>query len=388
MESLSAEINFAAAKLARASVDAGRPARRKKPRYVAGVLGHDQPHPPLSRLMLNDPAFRNITFDQLVAAYRESTRALVEGGVDLILIETVFDTLNAKAAIYAVKEELEALGVDLPLMISGTITDASGRTLSGQTTEAFYNSLRHAEALSFGLNCALGPDELRQYVQELSRIAECYVTAHPNAGLPNAFGEYDLDADTMATQIREWAEAGFLNIVGGCCGTTPEHIAAMSRAVAGLPPRQLPEIAVACRLAGLEPLNIGDDSLFVNVGERTNVTGSAKFKRLIKEEKYSEALDVARQQVESGAQIIDINMDEGCSTRKRRWCVSLTLIAGEPDIARVPIMIDSSKWEVIEKGLKCIQGKGIVNSISMKEGVESFIHHAKLVRRYTAPRWW
>ncbi len=282
------------------------------------------------------------------------------------------------------KEELEALGVDLPLMISGTITDASGRTLSGQTTEAFYNSLRHAEALSFGLNCALGPDELRQYVQELSRIAECYVTAHPNAGLPNAFGEYDLDADTMATQIREWAEAGFLNIVGGCCGTTPEHIAAMSRAVAGLPPRQLPEIAVACRLAGLEPLNIGDDSLFVNVGERTNVTGSAKFKRLIKEEKYSEALDVARQQVESGAQIIDINMDEGMLDAEAAMVRFLNLIAGEPDIARVPIMIDSSKWEVIEKGLKCIQGKGIVNSISMKEGVESFIHHAKLVRRYGA----
>ncbi|HBW2839858.1 TPA: methionine synthase [Klebsiella pneumoniae] len=383
MESLSAEINFAAAKLARASADAWTARTPEKPRYVAGVLGPTNRTASISP-DVNDPAFRNITFDQLVAAYRESTRALVEGGVDLILIETVFDTLNAKAAIYAVKEELEALGVDLPLMISGTITDASGRTLSGQTTEAFYNSLRHAEALSFGLNCALGPDELRQYVQELSRIAECYVTAHPNAGLPNAFGEYDLDADTMATQIREWAEAGFLNIVGGCCGTTPEHIAAMSRAVAGLPPRQLPEIAVACRLAGLEPLNIGDDSLFVNVGERTNVTGSAKFKRLIKEEKYSEALDVARQQVESGAQIIDINMDEGMLDAEAAMVRFLNLIAGEPDIARVPIMIDSSKWEVIEKGLKCIQGKGIVNSISMKEGVESFIHHAKLVRRYGA----
>ncbi len=221
---------------------------------------------------VNDPAFRNITFDGLVAAYRESTKALVEGGADLILIETVFDTLNAKAAVFAVKTEFEALGVELPIMISGTITDASGRTLSGQTTEAFYNSLRHAEALTFGLNCALGPDELRQYVQELSRIAECYVTAHPNAGLPNAFGEYDLDADTMAKQIREWAQAGFLNIVGGCCGTTPQHIAAMSRAVEGLAPRKLPEIPVACRLSGLEPLNIGEDSLFVNVGERTNVT--------------------------------------------------------------------------------------------------------------------
>ena len=383
MESLSAEINFAAAKLARACADEWTARTPEKPRYVAGVLG------PTNRTASispdgNDPAFRNITFDQLVAAYRESTKALVEGGADLILIETVFDTLNAKAAVFAVKTEFEALGVELPIMISGTITDASGRTLSGQTTEAFYNSLRHAEALTFGLNCALGPDELRQYVQELSRIAECYVTAHPNAGLPNAFGEYDLDADTMAKQIREWAEAGFLNIVGGCCGTTPQHIAAMSRAVEGLAPRKLPEIPVACRLSGLEPLNIGEDSLFVNVGERTNVTGSAKFKRLIKEEKYSEALDVARQQVENGAQIIDINMDEGMLDAEAAMVRFLNLIAGEPDIARVPIMIDSSKWDVIEKGLKCIQGKGIVNSISMKEGVDAFIHHAKLLRRYGA----
>ena len=305
MESLSAEINFAAAKLARACADEWTARTPEKPRYVAGVLGPTNRTASISP-DVNDPAFRNITFDQLVAAYRESTKALVEGGADLILIETVFDTLNAKAAVFAVKTEFEALGVELPIMISGTITDASGRTLSGQTTEAFYNSLRHAEALTFGLNCALGPDELRQYVQELSRIAECYVTAHPNAGLPNAFGEYDLDADTMAKQIREWAQAGFLNIVGGCCGTTPQHIAAMSRAVEGLAPRKLPEIPVACRLSGLEPLNIGEDSLFVNVGERTNVTGSAKFKRLIKEEKYSEALDVARQQVENGAQIIDM----------------------------------------------------------------------------------
>ncbi|MGM1295050.1 homocysteine S-methyltransferase family protein, partial [Enterobacter hormaechei] len=376
MESLSAEINFEAAKLARACADEWTARTPDKPRYVAGVLGPTNRTASISP-DVNDPAFRNITFDQLVAAYRESTKALVEGGSDLILIETVFDTLNAKAAIYAVKEEFESLGVDLPIMISGTITDASGRTLSGQTTEAFYNSLRHAEALSFGLNCALGPDELR-------RIAECYVTAHPNAGLPNAFGEYDLDADTMAAQIREWAESGFLNIVGGCCGTTPEHIAAMSNAVAGLPPRKLPELPVACRLSGLEPLTIGDDSLFVNVGERTNVTGSAKFKRLIKEEKYSEALDVARQQVESGAQIIDINMDEGMLDAEAAMVRFLNLIAGEPDIARVPIMIDSSKWDVIEKGLKCIQGKGIVNSISMKEGVDTFIHHAKLVRRYGA----
>jgi len=383
MESLSAEINYAAAKLARACCDQWTVKTPDRPRYVAGVLG------PTNRTCsispdVNDPAFRNVTFDQLVVAYRESTRALVEGGADLIMIETVFDTLNAKAAIFAVQTEFEALGVDLPLMISGTITDASGRTLSGQTTEAFYHSLRHGQPLSFGLNCALGPDELRQYVAELSRIAECYVTAHPNAGLPNAFGEYDLDATTMAAQIGEWAHAGFLNIVGGCCGTTPEHIAAIAKAVDGVAPRQLPEIPVGCRLSGLEPLTILPETLFVNVGERTNVTGSAKFKRLIKEEKYNEALDVARQQVESGAQIIDINMDEGMLDAEAAMVRFLNLIAGEPDIARVPIMIDSSKWEVIEKGLQCIQGKGIVNSISMKEGVDAFIHHARLVRRYGA----
>nr|WP_234465421.1 methionine synthase [Erwinia sp. S59] len=383
MEALSAEINFEAAKLARASADAWTVKTPDRPRYVAGVLG------PTNRTCsispdVNDPAFRNVTFNQLVEAYRESTHALIAGGSDLIMIETVFDTLNAKAAIYAVQVEMEAMGVKLPVMISGTITDASGRTLSGQTTEGFYNSLRHAEPLSFGLNCALGPDELRQYVQELSRIAEGYVTAHPNAGLPNAFGEYDLDAATMAEQIGEWARAGFLNIIGGCCGTTPEHIAAMAAAVEGVAPRQLPEIPVACRLSGLEPLNIHADSLFVNVGERTNVTGSAKFKRLIKEEKYNEALDVARQQVESGAQIIDINMDEGMLDAEAAMVRFLNLIAGEPDIARVPIMIDSSKWEVIEKGLQCIQGKGIVNSISMKEGVEPFIEHARKVRRYGA----
>ena len=383
MESLSAEINFEAARLARACADAWTAKTPDRPRYVAGVLG------PTNRTCsispdVNDPAYRNVTFNQLVEAYRESTRALVEGGSDIIMIETVFDTLNAKAAVYAVQTEMEALGVALPLMISGTITDASGRTLSGQTTEAFYNSLRHAEPLSFGLNCALGPDELRQYVAELSRIAEGYVTAHPNAGLPNAFGEYDLDAELMAQQIGEWATAGFLNIIGGCCGTTPQHIAAMVVAVEGVAPRQLPTIPVACRLSGLEPLNITAESLFVNVGERTNVTGSAKFKRLIKEEKYNEALEVALQQVQSGAQIIDINMDEGMLDAEAAMVRFLNLIAGEPDIARVPIMIDSSKWEVIEKGLQCIQGKGIVNSISMKEGEAAFIHHARQVRRYGA----
>ncbi|ATA26423.1 methionine synthase [Brenneria goodwinii] len=383
MESLSAEINTAAARLARTSADKWTAMTPDKPRFVAGVLGPTNRTASISP-DVNDPAFRNITFDQLVAAYRESTRALIEGGVDLIMIETIFDTLNAKAAVFAVESEFEALGVELPVMISGTITDASGRTLSGQTTEAFYNSLRHARPLSFGLNCALGPDDLRQYVAELSRIAECYISAHPNAGLPNAFGEYDLDADDMALHIGEWARAGFLNIVGGCCGSTPAHIAAVAEVVKGVAPRKLPAIPVACRLSGLEPLNIDADTLFVNVGERTNVTGSARFKRLIKEEKFNEALDVARQQVESGAQIIDINMDEGMLDAQAVMARFLNLIAGEPDIARVPIMIDSSKWEVIEQGLKCIQGKGIVNSISMKEGVEAFIHHAKLVRRYGA----
>ncbi len=358
MESLSAEINFAAAKLARACADEWTARTPEKPRYVAGVLGPTNRTASISP-DVNDPAFRNITFDQLVAAYRESTKALVEGGADLILIETVFDTLNAKAAVFAVKTEFEALGVELPIMISGTITDASGRTLSGQTTEAFYNSLRHAEALTFGLNCALGPDELRQYVQELSRIAECYVTAHPNAGLPNAFGEYDLDADTMAKQIREWAQAGsqYRRRLLWHHATTYCSDESCCRRISAA---QTAGNSVACRLSGLEPLNIGDDSLFVNVGERTNVTGSAKFKRLIKEEKYSEALDVARQQVENGAQIIDINMDEGMLDAEAAMVRFLNLIAGEPDIARVPIMIDSSKWDVIEKGLKCIGAKALL----------------------------
>ncbi|HEY0208345.1 methionine synthase [Acerihabitans sp.] len=383
MEALVSELNFEAARLARLSADKWTARTPGKPRYVAGVLGPTNRTASISP-DVNDPAYRNVSFDQLVSAYREAVHALVEGGVDLIMVETIFDTLNAKAAIFAIETEFEAMDVQLPVMISGTITDASGRTLSGQTTEAFYNSLRHVKPLSFGLNCALGPDELRQYVAELSRIADCYVSAHPNAGLPNAFGEYDLGPDEMAGQIKEWAISGFLNIVGGCCGTTPEHIAAMARAVEGLAPRVLPQRPVACRLAGLEPLNITADSLFVNVGERTNVTGSARFKRLIKEDKYNEALAVALQQVESGAQIIDINMDEGMLDSAAAMVRFLHLIAGEPDISRVPIMIDSSKWEVIEQGLKCIQGKGIVNSISMKEGEDAFIHHARMVRRYGA----
>lgn len=383
MEALAEEINYQAALLARACADEWSARTPDKPRYVAGVLGPTNRTASISP-DVNDPALRNISFEQLVDAYRSATRALLAGGVDLLMIETIFDTLNAKAAIFAVETEFEAQGMRVPIMISGTITDASGRTLSGQTTEAFYNALRHAKPLSFGLNCALGPSELRQYVAELARICEVHVSAHPNAGLPNVFGEYDLDPEQMASQVGEWAKAGLLNIVGGCCGTTPAHIAAMVKAVENVRPRPRPTIAVACRLSGLEPLNIDANSLFVNVGERTNVTGSARFKRLIKEEKYNEALAVARQQVESGAQIIDINMDEGMLDAEAAMVRFLNLIAGEPDIARVPVMIDSSKWSVIEQGLKCIQGKGIVNSISMKEGEEAFIHHAKQVRRYGA----
>lgn len=383
MQAISDEINFAAAKLAREVADEWTAKTPHKPRYVAGVLG------PTNRTCsispdVNDPGFRNVSFDQLVEAYSESTRALIKGGCDLILIETIFDTLNAKACAFAVDTVFEELGYKLPVMISGTITDASGRTLSGQTTEAFYNALRHVEPISFGLNCALGPDELRQYVEELSRISECYVSAHPNAGLPNAFGEYDLEAKEMAEHIAEWAQAGFLNLVGGCCGTTPEHIRQMAQAVEGVKPRSLPELPKSCRLSGLEPLTIAKDTLFVNVGERTNVTGSARFKRLIKEELYDEALHVAREQVENGAQIIDINMDEGMLDAEACMVRFLNLCASEPEISKVPIMVDSSKWEVIEAGLKCIQGKGIVNSISLKEGKEKFVEQAKLIRRYGA----
>ncbi|ELE2043200.1 methionine synthase [Vibrio vulnificus] len=383
MESLSEEINFAAAKLAREAADEWTAKNPAKPRYVAGVLG------PTNRTCsispdVNDPGYRNVSFDELVEAYSESTRALIRGGSDLILIETIFDTLNAKACAFAVESVFEELGFALPVMISGTITDASGRTLSGQTTEAFYNSLRHVRPISFGLNCALGPDELRPYVEELSRISETFVSTHPNAGLPNAFGEYDLSPEEMAEHVKEWAQSGFLNLIGGCCGTTPEHIRHMAMAVEGVSPRVLPEIPVACRLSGLEPLTIAKDTLFVNVGERTNVTGSARFKRLIKEELYDEALDVAREQVENGAQIIDINMDEGMLDAEACMVRFLNLCASEPEISKVPIMVDSSKWEVIEAGLKCIQGKGIVNSISLKEGKEKFVEQAKLIRRYGA----
>ncbi|MCV6614069.1 MAG: methionine synthase [Cellvibrionaceae bacterium] len=381
MESLAHEINLASAQLARKAADAiGTPER---PRFVAGVIG------PTSRTCsispdVNDPAARNVSFDQLVENYTEATDGLVKGGADLILIETVFDTLNAKAAVYAVQAYFEAQGIELPIMISGTITDASGRTLSGQTTEAFYNSLAHAKPLSMGLNCALGATELRPYLAELSRVAPCFVSAHPNAGLPNEFGEYDETPEQMAEVVGEFAASGLVNIIGGCCGTTPDHIAAIAEAVGQFKPRKAASPAAACRLAGLEPFNIEQDSLFVNVGERCNVTGSARFKRLIIEEDYDTALEVAKEQVENGAQIIDINMDEGMLDAEAAMVKFLNLVASEPDIARVPIMVDSSKWEVIEAGLKCIQGKPVVNSISLKEGEQEFIDKAKLCLRYGA----
>ncbi|CUB03455.1 methionine synthase [Marinomonas fungiae] len=383
MESLSYEINFESAKLAREAADEFTAQNPSKPRFVAGAVG------PTSRTCtispdVNDPGFRNVSFDQLVEAYTVSIDGLIKGGADLLLIETIFDTLNAKAAIFAALQYFDDHGVRYPIMISGTITDASGRTLSGQTTEAFWNSIAHARPISVGLNCALGPKDLRQYIEELSNIADTHVSAHPNAGLPNAFGEYDESPEEMLEEIQTWVDAGFLNIIGGCCGTEPSHIKAFADAFLEAAPRVIPEIPKECRLSGLEPFNISDESLFVNVGERTNVTGSAMFKRLIKEGDFDTALDVARQQVENGAQIIDINMDEGMLDSEAAMERFLKLIASEPDISRVPIMLDSSKWEILETGLKNIQGKGVVNSISLKEGEEKFIEQAKLLMKYGA----
>ncbi|MBK6632276.1 MAG: methionine synthase [Betaproteobacteria bacterium] len=387
LEALAYELNVAGAKLAREAAE--EYSTPDKPRFVAGVLG------PTSRTAsispdVNDPGFRNVTFDELVTAYTEAVRGLCDGGADLILVETIFDTLNAKAALYAVEQHFDAIGRRLPLMISGTITDASGRTLSGQTTEAFWNSLRHAQPLSFGLNCALGAKELRQYVEELSRVADCHVSAHPNAGLPNPLSPtgYDETPEALAAEIADWARHGLINIAGGCCGTTPEHIHAIAQALATIPPRRPAATDFALRprlrLSGLEPFNVGADSLFVNVGERTNVTGSKAFARLILNGQYAEAVSVARAQVEAGAQVIDVNMDEAMLDSQAAMVKFLNLIAVEPDIARVPVMVDSSKWEVLEAGLKCLQGKGIVNSISMKEGEEKFLEQARKVRRYGA----
>ncbi|MCB1792503.1 MAG: methionine synthase [Gammaproteobacteria bacterium] len=381
MESLAYELNVASAKLARACAE--KYATPDKPRFVAGSIGPTNRTASISP-EVNDPGARNVTFVALVEAYAEATRGLIDGGVDLLLIETIFDTLNAKAAVFAAEQVFDEKGFKLPIILSGTITDQSGRTLSGQTTEAFYNSLRHAKPLAMSLNCALGPDLLRQYVEEMSRICETYVATYPNAGLPNEFGEYDLTPEDMGRHIGEWADAGFLNLVGGCCGNTPPHIAAIAKAVEGKTPRVVPVIPVACRLSGLEPLNIDKALNFVNVGERANVTGSAKFKRLVLEGDYETALDICREQVENGAQIVDVNMDEGMLDGVAAMRRFLNLCAGEPDIAKVPVMIDSSKWEIIEAGLQCVQGKPIVNSISLKEGEAKFREQATLCRRYGA----
>ncbi|HVY09960.1 MAG TPA: methionine synthase [Mycobacteriales bacterium] len=383
MESLAYELNLESARLARAACDEATAANPERPRFVGGALGPTNRTASISP-DVNDPGARNISYVELVEAYLEAANGLVDGGADLLIIETIFDTLNAKAAIFAVETLFEERGRRWPVMVSGTITDASGRTLSGQVTEAFWHSVRHANPLLVGLNCALGAQEMRPYIAELSRIADCFVSCYPNAGLPNAFGEYDELAEQTASIVGEFAQSGLVNLLGGCCGTTPDHVAAMAKAVESLPPRVVPEVAPACRLSGLEPLTITPESLFVNVGERTNITGSAKFRNLIRDGDYASALSVARQQVENGAQVIDVNMDEGMIDGVAAMDRFLKLIASEPDISRVPIMIDSSKFEVIEAGLRCVQGKPIVNSISMKEGEEKFREQAKLCRKYGA----
>jgi len=383
LEDLVYELNHAAAAVARSAADEFELREPDGPRYVAGVLGPTNRTASLSP-DVNDPGFRNIGFDELVATYSEAARGLLDGGADLLLIETIFDTLNAKAAIFAVESVFDALGTRVPVMISGTITDASGRTLSGQTTEAFWHSVAHASPLSIGLNCALGPAALRPYVQELSRVAPVLVSTHPNAGLPNEFGQYDETPESMAAVLREFAEHGLVNLVGGCCGTTPAHIRAFAEAVRGLPPRRPPILEPHLRLSGLEPITIRRESNFVNVGERTNVTGSRKFAKLVLAGEYDAGLEIARQQVENGAQMLDVNMDEGMLDSALAMKTFLQLMASEPDISRVPVVIDSSKWSVIEAGLKCVQGKSVVNSISLKEGEEEFVRQATLVRRYGA----
>src|SRR5690349_20880893 len=376
MEDVVYELNVAAARLARREADAMTARTPRRPRFVIGVLGPTNRTASLSP-DVNDPGFRNVSFGQLAAAYRTQAEALLEGGVDLLMVETIFDTLNCKAALFAVRSLLDERGLDVPLMVSGTITDASGRTLSGQTVEAFWNSVRHANLFTVGLNCALGAAQLRPYIEELSRLTNIPVSCHPNAGLPNAFGEYDDTPAAMSAALAEWAASGLVNIVGGCCGTTPAHIRAIADAVAGVAPREIPKREPMCRLSGLEPLDFRKDRLFVNVGERTNVTGSKAFAKLILKGDFEGGLAVARQQVENGAQIIDVNMDEAMLDSEAAMTRFLRLIASEPDISKVPVMIDSSRWEVIESGLKCVQGKPIVNSISLKEGEAEFIKKAK-----------
>ncbi len=382
LEHLVEALNFEGARLAREAADLAE-AKDGRRRFVCGALGPTNRTASISP-DVNDPGFRAVTFDELRAAYATATRALMEGGADAIIAETIFDTLNAKAALFGVWDAYDALGAHLPILLSGTITDLSGRTLSGQTPAAFWNSLRHADPFAVGFNCALGARELRQHVAELSRIADTFVVAYPNAGLPNEFGLYDESPEHMAGMIGEFADAGIVNIVGGCCGTTPEHIRAIAERVRGVAPRRPPRVEPLLRLSGLEPFTLTKDIRFVNVGERTNVTGSARFRKLVKNGEFSAALDVARDQVAGGAQIIDVNMDEGMLDSARAMRDFLNLVASEPDIARAPIMVDSSKFEVIEAGLKCVQGKAVVNSISLKEGEAKFIEQAKLVRRYGA----
>ena len=377
MEDLVYELNLEAARLARKVADQDS----TRPIIVAGVLGPTNRTCSISP-SVDDPGARNITYGQLVDTYAEATRALIEGGADLILVETIFDTLNAKAALYAIDLVAEESGIPIRIMISGTITDASGRTLSGQTTEAFWFSVRHAKPLTIGLNCALGPKELRQFLADLARVADTFVSAHPNAGLPNQFGEYDLEPGEMADIVAEYAQSGLVNIVGGCCGTTPEHIRLIAERVSGNAPRVAPDCGQFMKLSGLEPFIADKTTGFINVGERTNVTGSAMFKRLVLNNQLDDALTVARQQVENGAQIIDINMDEGMLDSQAAMVTFLNLIASEPDISRVPVMIDSSKWDVLEAGMQCVQGKGIINSISLKEGEKQFLEQARKIRRY------
>ena len=385
LQSLVRELNFAAATVAREAADAVMRTQPGRQCYVAGVLGPTSKTASISP-DVNDPACRNVTFDELVSAYEEALDGLIDAGVDLLLIETIFDTLNAKAAIFAIESRFEREGQRLPVMISGTITDQSGRTLSGQTPEAFWNAVRHVRPLAVGLNCALGAELMRPYVAELARIADTFICAHPNAGLPNPLSDtgYDETPECTSGFLGEFAQAGIVNIVGGCCGTTPEHLTHIARAVKGVAPRVPPVIEPQLRLSGLEPLNIGADSLFMNVGERTNVSGSKAFARMILADDYAAGLAVARQQVENGAQVIDINMDEAMLDSHAAMVKFLHLIAGEPDISRVPLMIDSSRWDVIEAGLKCVQGKCIVNSISLKEGEESFMRQASIARRHGA----
>ncbi|HKI74532.1 MAG TPA: methionine synthase, partial [Pseudomonadales bacterium] len=382
-EAFTREINREAARIAREAADEITAQDETKPRFVAGAVGPTTRSASLSP-NVNDPGYRNITFDELVEDYTDGIHGLIEGGADIILIETIFDVLNAKAAIFAALSVFEEIGDELPIMISGTITDASGRLLSGQTVEAFWASVRHARPLSVGFNCALGATELRPYMEDIARIADCNVSSYPNRGLPNEFGEYDETVDEMVTAIRDYLDSNLVNIIGGCCGTTPEHIRQFTELVKAYSPRPIPEVKRVCRLSGLEPFNIDENSLFVNVGERTNVTGSARFARLIREENYEEALSVALDQVTNGAQVIDVNMDEGMLDSKAAMVRFLHLIASEPDIARVPVMVDSSKWEVIEAGLKCLQGKSIVNSISLKAGEDEFRAQAKICLKHGA----